>query len=162
MSVIIKKMETDDEIKGKAFVHWQAWHEAYADLIDPGYLDALTLEKCQSAAYRWPDNILVAKDGERVIGFAGYGRCRDDDADNVGAVFAIYILSAYYGQGVGRRLMQAALDELGEYPRVAVWVLKDNARAVRFYRKCGFVPDGREQVLHLGSPVTEIRMILAR
>ena len=29
MSVTIKKMETDAEIRGKALVHWRAWHEAH-------------------------------------------------------------------------------------------------------------------------------------
>ena len=29
MGIIIKRMETDEEIKGKAFVQWKTWHEAY-------------------------------------------------------------------------------------------------------------------------------------
>ena len=45
MNIIIKRMETDEEIKGKAFVHWKAWHEAYPDLVSQEYLDNLTYEK---------------------------------------------------------------------------------------------------------------------
>lgn len=162
MSVIVKKMETDDEIRGKAYVHRQSWQEAYAGIVDPAYLEKLTPEKCEAMAFRWRDNVLVAKEGDRVIGFAGYGACRDEDAKDAGTVFAIYILAEYYGQGVGYRLMQAALEELCDYPRVAVWVLADNARAIRFYRRCGFLPDGREQTVHLGTDLTEIRMMLTR
>ena len=44
MSLILKRMETDEEIKGKAFVHWKAWHEAYPGLVSREYLDAFTLE----------------------------------------------------------------------------------------------------------------------
>ncbi len=29
----IKKMETDEEIKGKAYVHWKAWHGAYKESL---------------------------------------------------------------------------------------------------------------------------------
>ena len=29
-------------------------------------------------ARRWPENQLVAKDGDKVIGFVGYGEHRDD------------------------------------------------------------------------------------
>ena len=29
----IKPLETEEEIKGKAFVHWQAWKEAYPESI---------------------------------------------------------------------------------------------------------------------------------
>ena len=51
MNIIIKRMETDEEIRGKAFVHWKAWHEAYSDLISREYLDSLTYEKCESMAF---------------------------------------------------------------------------------------------------------------
>ena len=47
----VKKMETDDEIRGKAYVHWKAWHEAYPGLVDQGYLEDMTLEKCEKIAY---------------------------------------------------------------------------------------------------------------
>ena len=36
----------------------------------------------------------------------------------------------YYGQGIGYQLMQAGLSQLKEYPQVAVWVLKENKRAI--------------------------------
>ncbi len=162
MSITIKKMESDDEIKGKAYVHWKAWQEAYPGIVDQNYLDGQTLEKCESIAYRWPDSIIVAKDGDRVVGFVGYGKYRDDELENTGEIYAIYILAEYYGQGVGYRLMQAGLAQLESYPQIAVWVLKENERAIKFYERCGFHADGREETLQLGSPVTEIRMILTR
>ncbi|VPU24492.1 acetyltransferase, gnat family [Streptococcus pneumoniae] len=31
MTVIIKSMETPEEIEGKSLVHWQTWREAYDD-----------------------------------------------------------------------------------------------------------------------------------
>lgn len=158
MDINIKKMETEDEIRGKAFVHWKSWQEAYPGLVDQNYLDALTLAKCEEIAFKWPDNILIAKDGGRVIGFAGYGKCRNDDLPAAGEIFAIYVLSEYYGTGTGQRLVQAALKELN-YPQVALWVLKGNERAIRFYKKCGFIFDGAEEELMLGSPVTALRMI---
>lgn len=160
MNLTIKKMETDDEIKGKAYVHWKAWHEAYSGIVDPQYLDKLTLEKCETITYQWPDNIIIAKDSERVIGFAGYGKYHNDELENTGEIFAIYILAEYYGKGVGYQLMQAGLSQLSDYPQTAVWVLKENKRAVRFYERCGFRPDGCEQTIRLGTPVTEIRMII--
>ena len=39
MNITIKRIETEDEIRGKAFVHWKAWHEAYTGLISQEYLD---------------------------------------------------------------------------------------------------------------------------
>ncbi|MBO4500995.1 MAG: GNAT family N-acetyltransferase [Clostridia bacterium] len=160
--IIIKPMQTEDEMTGKGYVHWKAWHEAYPGLVDQSYLDRMTLEKCvDAAARRYTDNTLVAKDGCRVVGFAAYGACRDGDLPEAGEVYAIYVLSEYYGKGVGKRLMDSALKEL-DLPRVAVWVLKGNGRAIRFYEKCGFCFDGAENTLNLGAPAVELRMILDR
>ena len=66
-------METEDEIRGKAFVHWRSCHEAYPGLVSWDYLDNFTLERAEKMAFSWTDGILVAKDGGRVIGFVGYG-----------------------------------------------------------------------------------------
>ena len=159
MDIIIKKMETDEEIRGKAYVHWKAWHEAYPGMVSQDYLDAMTLERCEKMAYSWRDNLLVAKDGERVIGFTGYGV--RDDAPGIGEVFALYVLSEYYGTGVGRQLMDAALEQLKEYPQIRLWVLKDNGRAIRFYRKCGFYVSG-EELISPNISAAEIRMVLDR
>lgn len=160
LNIIIKNMETDAEIKGKAFVHWKAWQQAYRGIVDDSYLDNLTLQKCEDIAYKWTENIIVAKNGERVVGFAAYGKYRNDEFENTGEIYAIYVLADYYGKGVGHMLMKEALERISEFPRVALWVLKDNGRAISFYKKFGFRPDGREEILTLGSPVTEIRMIL--
>ena len=164
----IKPLETKAEIKGKAFVHWQAWREAYQELIDQTFLDGRTLEKSEQVALRaFQDGYptFVAKDGERVVGFVDYGAYWDEDLPreglmDAGEVYAIYILKAYYGQGVGYALLREALKALSSYQQVAVWVLEGNARAIRFYTRCGFRFDGKKQALALGTPVTEVRMIL--
>ena len=53
MKIIIKTMETSEEIEGKSLVHWQTWREAYDDLLpaDHGsphhgnYVDVVSLVK---------------------------------------------------------------------------------------------------------------------
>ena len=157
----IKKMETDAEIRGKAYVALKSWHEAYTGLIDQSYLDALTLEQCENNARRWPDTTFVAKHGGRVIGFSSYGSYRGSELENAGEIVAVYVLKEYYGTGAGRLLMDRALSMLNQ-PKVALWVLKGNRRAVRFYEKCGFSFDGAEKTQLIGSPVTEKRMVLVR
>ena len=72
MDIEIKKMETEEETREKAYVHWCAWHEAYPGLVSQEYLNKLTLEKCEKIAFDWPDNLMIAKDAGRVIGFVGY------------------------------------------------------------------------------------------
>lgn len=162
MSIEIRKMETDAEIRGKAYVHWKSWQEAYPGIVSREYLDRLTLEKCEEIAFRWRDNILVAKDGDRVAGFVGYGTARNEENAEVGEIFSIYVLPEYWGKGVGPELMKNALDHLTEHGRIEVTVLKENGRAIRFYEKCGFRRDGTEGTVSMGEPVTVIRMVLEK
>ena len=168
---------TDEDIRGKAYVHFRSWHEAYAGIVPDAYLDRLTLEKCEELAFRWRDNIIVAKDGDRVVGFAGYGDAAGGEDASAGAgndgyggkhresdrpdgeLFALYVLREYYGAGVGRALLDEAMRLLGERRRVRLDVLADNARAIRFYEKQGFRRSGKSRVVDLGAPLTAIEMI---
>jgi len=162
MCITVKRLETEEEKKAKAYVHWKAWQETYAGLVEQRYLDTLTLEKCEGLALRFEDSALIARDGQRTVGFISYGPYRGGELSHAAEVYAIYILAEYYGQGVGYRLMQAALAELKGYPQIAVWVLRGNERAIRFYVRCGFRFDGREQIITLGTQKTELRMVLER
>lgn len=159
---IIKPMESEEEIDGKGYVHYKSWHETYTGSIDAGYMEGITLEKCRSIARRWPDNIMIAKDGDKVIGFVGFGVYRDETLPGYGEVFSIYVLQEYQGQKVGYELMNAALERLSDYQKIAVWVLKGNDKAIRFYERYGFRFDGTQAELMLGSPSTELRMIYQR
>lgn len=159
---IIKNMESESEINGKGYVHYKAWHETYTDLVNADYMKKLTLEKCTEIAHRWSDNIIIAKDGDRVIGFAGYGAYRDETLPEYGEVFAIYVLEEYQGKKIGYELMNAALNKLADYKRIAVWVLKGNDKAIHFYERYGFKFDGAEAEIVLGTPNTELRMVFER
>ena len=157
MPITIKPMETDEEIRGKAFVHWKCWQQTYPGLVSQDYLDKFTLEKSEGKAFQWRDNILVAKEGERVIGFVGYGHHGPEEPD-MGEVYALYVLPEYHGTGVGRQLMDAALEKLAAYPHICLWAVKGNGRAVRFYEKCGFRLTG-EEVFRQSISAYGVRML---
>ena len=158
MNIIVKSMDSDDEKKGKAYVHWKSWHEAYESLVSKAYLDKLTIQKCEEWAFSWPENTYVAIDDGNVVGFMccfGHG----EDAPYVGEINAIYVLSEYYGTGVAQQLMDIALEKLKKYSKKELWVLKDNPRAIAFYKKYGFYEDGTEKYLK-SLEDTEIRMLM--
>jgi ribosomal protein S18 acetylase RimI-like enzyme len=144
MDIQIKEMETEEEIRGKAFVHWRSWHATYPGLVSQDYLEKLTLEKCEEIAFKWPSGLLVAKDGDKVVGFIGCGQSMEEPGD--GEIFSLYVLPEYLGMGIGKKLMEAGLEKLKAYSRIHVWLLKDNTRAFRFYEKCGFLADGLEKL----------------
>ena len=154
--IVIKEMESDDEIKGKAYVHFKSWHEAYKGIVSDEYLEKMTAEKCEALSYKWRDRVITAKDNGRVVGFVGYGE--SSELQGYGEIFALYVLSEYYGTGVGQMLLDAAFEKLAEYPHKCLWVLKENKRARRFYEKNGFYPDGAEKFSPMIAAVG-IRMI---
>lgn len=160
MPILIKPMETDEEVIGKAFVHWKCWQETYPGLVSQEYLGKLTLHKCEEMAFRWRDNILVAKAGDRVVGFVGYGDHGPEEPD-MGEVYALYVLPEYHGMGVGKQLMDAALEALAAYPRICLSTVKGNGRAVRFYEKCGFHLTG-EEVYRQSISAYGIRMLMEK
>lgn len=156
---VIKPMETEAEIEGAGYVHYKAWQETYPGLIDASFLEGFTEERCKKSAHKWTGETLIAKDGDRVIGFVKYGAYRGGDLPGCGEVSAIYLLSGYQGQKIGYRLMNAAFEKLVGYEKVALWVLKGNDKAIRFYERYGFCFDGTEKEVLLGTPNMEYRMV---
>lgn len=161
-NITIKPMQTAEEADGKAYVHWKAWHETYSGLIDTDYLAKHTLEKCKAVALRASDTVFVAKDGERVIGFVGFGAYRDKSVTDLGEVYGIYVLKEYQKQGIGYALMNAAVEGLSGYVKIALWVLHGNEKAISFYKRYGFRFDGAEMPVTMGTPNVELRMIHER
>ena len=162
MPITIKPLETEEEARGQAYVHYHAWQQTYTGLVDQVFLDHMSLEQSERYALRALQNgytTLIAKEGERVVGFASYGPYRGSDLRDAGEVFAIYLLREYYDRGIGRALMEGALDALKGYSRVCVWALRGNERAIRFYKRCGFSPDGAEKAIRLGADTVEIRLV---
>ena len=158
MKIIIKTMETPEEIEGKSLVHWQTWREAYDNLLPAEYQETMTLDRCRFFSQKYPENTLIAMDGKKVVGFISYGNYRDETIQ-AGEIIALYVLKDYYGKGVSKQLMHAAFVALDQFSEIYLWVLKENKRAIAFYQKIGFAFDGQEKILELGKPVKELRMM---
>lgn len=150
MTINIRDMQPEDYDQ-KAYVHYAAWQETYADLMPERFLENQTLEKCQAIARRWPQNTLVAELDRRIV---GYG-CMMINEDGSGEVMAIYLLKEVQGLGIGRGLMDALLERLKGCAPIILWVLKGNDQAIGFYEHYGFRLDGTEKETPLG---TELRM----
>lgn len=104
--------------------------------------------------------MLVVKHGTEVVGFANVGPSRDENADGVGEVGAIYLLADHWGQGLGCTLMAAALASVTDFgfEQATLWVLDTNERARRFYEAGGWAPDGATNTdTQRGFPIAEVR-----
>jgi [ribosomal protein S18]-alanine N-acetyltransferase len=80
---------------------------------------------------------LVARDGAELVGYAGLAVAGPDEA----WVQNIAVRRDAQRHGIGRRLLEALLDEAGER-KVLLEVAVDNEPAQRLYATCDFEPVG--------------------
>jgi ribosomal protein S18 acetylase RimI-like enzyme len=104
---------------------------------------------------------------EALLGFVTFGGSRDDDAEGLGEVYALYVDPERHRSGVGRMLMAEARDRLAEagFGEAILWVLDGNDRARSFYEREGWSPDGatrEENVYDIVSNVSRFRRRLDR
>ena len=134
-----------------AAVHVAAWRESYAGLVPERMLAAFPVAERTG---RW-QRILTAPDPSResavfvavrpdqsIIGFGSCGRQPAAGllADGFAGEFsALYLLAAHQRRGIGRRLMVLMAQDLlaREMRAAALWVLRDNQPARRFYEALG-------------------------
>lgn len=149
-------------------VHTDAWLWAYDGLFDPtvlGRRDAgRSTAMWQRIIAEGANVVLVAERDDAVVGFAGCGASRDEDAPDApdaGELYAIYIEPAAYRTGVGSALMARVLAELAAagHREAIVWVLESNERGRTFYERWGWRPDGATKDEPNGDapPLTDVR-----
>jgi GNAT superfamily N-acetyltransferase len=152
--------DVDAEALGR--VHATCWHETYDHLISTAALQSVSHRRMAELWTHWaaqgPEYCMRAAlvDGE-IVGFAGSGPARDDDAPRERELYFIYLLDAWHGTGIGQQLFDAC-TEPGE--GMYLWVADDNPRAHRFYTRNGFALDGATQEQpFLGETLTEVRFV---
>jgi ribosomal protein S18 acetylase RimI-like enzyme len=126
-------------------------------------LDAGARAQMWSQALVNPDClVLVAESATEIVGFCSLISSRDADADpTCGELAAIYVDPARVRSGIGSLLVEhavAAAQSRG-FSRLSLWVLRDNAVALAFYRACGFSFDGASKTQPISSfEVEELRL----
>lgn len=137
---------TYSDIPAIARVHVDTWRSTYSGIIPDQVLTDLSYEKRENA---WQKVFDQAADSNgfayvsenetgQVIGFMDGGRERTGNQLFQGEINAIYILSSYQHQGIGRDLVRLAVARLRQMDihSMLVWVLEDNP-ACKFYEALG-------------------------
>lgn len=95
----------------------------------------------------------VADEDLRIHGFIHVGPSRDDDdkRGGTGQIFSIHVDPPRWGSGIGKRLLDHALDFLQSsgFSEATLWVVAGNDRARQFYEALGWHLDGlqRKEIL---------------
>ena len=85
--------------------------------------------------------ILVAVDGDGVVGFAVAGPSTSDGVDADFELFVLNVRQAYRGTGLAQQLHDRAVGDRAAF----LWVLEANPRAQAFYARNGYRPRRGEQ-----------------
>ncbi|WP_227670997.1 GNAT family N-acetyltransferase [Psychrobacter maritimus] len=92
------------------------------------------------------------------VGFIGYFA-----KNNSYEITTLYVLSEYHGRGIGTKLMKTSLQAILGFninANFCLWVLEDNAPAIPFYKKFGFVCNGeKSEEYYKDMQIVDIKMI---
>ena len=124
--------------------------QAYESIFSPAYMaQHNTFER----RFLYWMNVLLRGDGRTYL--------IEDDGQSIGYVTISYPRDEDLPSGTleltSLYILFTSVKTAG-YDRITLWVLKDNRRAIAFYRHFGFTPDGFEMSLPIQGPILETRM----
>ncbi|HMK78270.1 MAG TPA: GNAT family N-acetyltransferase [Xanthobacteraceae bacterium] len=125
-----------------ASTHDAAWRTSYRGIIPGPELEKLISRRGPG----WWENaiakgsrVALLQFGDRVAGYANYGRNRARSLFYDGEIYELYLCPEFQGLGFGRRLFTAARRDLAQsgLKSLVIWALTDNDPAVGFYKALG-------------------------
>lgn len=161
MTVIIRKKEKKD-CQAIAHVVTVAWNETYKGIVPDWFLEHLKEneeERAENSFNEFDENnnhqFVLEVDNE-FVGFVNVGKTYDEEYENCGEIFALYIIGKYKGFGFGRKLVDTGIKELKAlgYNSMLISCLKGNP-SNEFYKHIGgkYIKDGLFEKLELPENV---------
>ena len=143
------RQATPEDAEAVVLMQTLAHEECYRHLLSPEFFQrrrATIPERVERrrAFLATDDPRILAFDAKgQLAGYADAGPGREDDAPEPVELYSIYTLRRTYGTGLGAALVRAAVGSGPSY----LWVVENNPRALAFYLKEGFRPDGKRNTL---------------
>ncbi|MHA7872639.1 MAG: GNAT family N-acetyltransferase [Hyphococcus sp.] len=144
----IEKRQTSEDAETFAAISAATFTQTFGHLYKPEDLNAFLTEKHSAAIYRrlLADErygLWLARSAEgAVIGYAVAGPCDlpvPEMPANAGELMRLYLLKDHQGDGLGRRMLETALDWLEpRYDQLFLSVYAENFGAQRLYKRYGF------------------------
>jgi ribosomal protein S18 acetylase RimI-like enzyme len=142
------RIATPDDAAALGQMHVASWHETYTGLLPDKMLASLSVEARSTAwakIMQEPASSTVVHLAEHEDTIIGFGACGAQRTQSLkvkgydGEIGAIYVLREFQKRKIGTRLLRAVSSNLQRrgFNAVALWVLRDNVRARRFYEHFG-------------------------
>ncbi|MFG3408692.1 GNAT family N-acetyltransferase [Streptomyces sp. NPDC048142] len=166
--VTVRDLRIED-CEAVATIRVRGWQHAYRGMIPGPYLDAMDIgreterRRAQFADRGEAVHVVAERPDGALTGWACTGPYRADGHRLARCeLYAIYVLPEHIGTGTGRALPAelTARAATAGFPDMALWVLRENAAARRFYERAGFRPDGAQEDFEAGGVmVPEVRYV---
>lgn len=160
---------TEEDIPAIARIHVPAKQKAYASAVDQDYLQNKTFEEYEGV---WT-HYMTAGDATQYlalihnqpVGVISFGRLRTPPPGTsrirplyAAEIFGIHVHPDYWKQGVGKALLQKAVEDLKNQKlrSLCLWVIKGNENAIKFYDHMGGQRIGKRMIEIGPSRVKEI------
>jgi GNAT superfamily N-acetyltransferase len=161
-----------EDAEQMARVNAAGWREGYRGIVPDERLDHLPeadWRRQMTDGLREPRLDAFTRIAEVDGEFAGYcfvaapGREEPDDS-KIAELVAMYVYKRFWRQGIGTALMDQAIRQaasFGRYAELFLWTFEQNQRAISFYRRHGFEPDGaKKPFVPIGTPTVRMRRAL--
>ncbi|HVK89960.1 MAG TPA: GNAT family N-acetyltransferase [Mycoplana sp.] len=125
----------------------ETWRATFRGLLDDAYLDRMSPAE-QAVRHMSRRNALgvghfvaIDRTSGALVGFVNFGPARYSSPTPVGEIYALYVLPAYQGRGIGGELVRAVARRMVEGGTVTLfaWVLSTNPNRI-FYERMGAIP----------------------
>jgi RimJ/RimL family protein N-acetyltransferase len=145
--VIIRALGPDDAHAYRALMleAYGAYPQAFTSSV--AERAAMPLSWWQKRLDNPLDRLFGGVDGDKLAGIVGLAFEPREKARHKVTLFGMYVTEAYQHQGLGCQLVDAALDEARQHPRLKViqlTVTAGNHAALALYQRCGFIQYGLE------------------
>lgn len=144
------RVATLDDAPALGSMHVASWRETYTGILPDKMLSSRVVDEraatwaqiMREAPTAGSTVIYPAEHEGTIIGFGSCGAQRTEslkDKGYDGEITAIYVLREFQKRKIGTRLFRAASSDLLRrgFNAAALWVLRDNLRAKRFYERYG-------------------------
>ncbi|MDN5571103.1 MAG: GNAT family N-acetyltransferase [Propionibacteriaceae bacterium] len=149
------------DLEAMAAMKDAAWRETYPGLVPDAVLAGLDARRPR-VVERWGRELRdgasywVAVDEGGIVGVTHACVAPEPPRGVPLELAMLYLLERVKGTGLGQALLHTAIGDADAH----LWVLEGNRRAIAFYTRNGFIPDGAaKDVPGMPGGVREIRMV---
>ena len=151
-------------------IQMRAWQADYRTFVPAAVLAELTgADAAEVWRPRWAESVtsppsplhrlLVAVEGETVVGFAACGPAgeADHDPETTAELITLRVEPDHAGHGHDSRLLAAVADTLRDdgFHTVITWLFEADDAQRAFFVSAGWAPDGPRRTLSFPAPSTD-------